>query len=184
LFYAYGKATYARFGKGQYRALRIALGLMGSTPKNCMGVLSGMPPLAERFAYLNFRYLVAAFYRLGHPLRERLRVLGLGTLNMGRCIKGYSDVFSLNIVPSESFTRHELPALFGTPLVDENMGEETCQFSGGDVFIGCAPRDIDCDVRVWCVVHFLFGWFFEGFLRVLRALLFIKWVWVDLDIGS
>jgi hypothetical protein len=35
----------------QYRALRIALGLMGSTPNNCLGVLSGIPPLAERFAY-------------------------------------------------------------------------------------------------------------------------------------
>jgi hypothetical protein len=30
----------------QYRALRIALGLMGSTPNNCLGVLGGIPPLA------------------------------------------------------------------------------------------------------------------------------------------
>jgi hypothetical protein len=45
----------------QYRSLRIALALMRSTPNNCMGVLGGIPPLAERFAYLNFRYLVAAF---------------------------------------------------------------------------------------------------------------------------
>jgi hypothetical protein len=42
-------------------------------------------------------------------------------LNMGRCIKGYSDVLSLDIVPSESFTQHELPALLGTPLVDGYM---------------------------------------------------------------
>jgi hypothetical protein len=34
----------------QYRTLRIALGLMGSTSNNCLGVLSGIPPLAERFA--------------------------------------------------------------------------------------------------------------------------------------
>jgi hypothetical protein len=47
----------------QYRALRIALSLMGSTPNNCMGVLGGISPLAER---LNFRYLVATFYRSGH----------------------------------------------------------------------------------------------------------------------
>jgi hypothetical protein len=46
----------------QYRALRIALGLMGSTSNNCLGDLSGIPPLAERFAYLSFRYLVAALY--------------------------------------------------------------------------------------------------------------------------
>jgi hypothetical protein len=68
----------------QYRALRISLGLMGSTPNNCLGVLGGIPPLAERIAYWNFRYLVAAFYRLDHPLRERLGVLG--ALNMGRCV--------------------------------------------------------------------------------------------------
>jgi hypothetical protein len=59
----------------QYRALRVALGLMGYTPNNCLGVIGGIPPLAERFAYLNFRYLVAVFYRLGHPLRARLGVL-------------------------------------------------------------------------------------------------------------
>jgi hypothetical protein len=58
----------------QYRALRVALGLMGSTPNNCLDVLSGIPPLAEIFTYLNFRYLVADFYRLGHPLRKRFGV--------------------------------------------------------------------------------------------------------------
>jgi hypothetical protein len=67
-----------------YRALKVALGLMGSTPYNCLGVLSGIPSMAERFAYLNFRYLVAAFCRLGHPLREMLGVLG--ALGIGRCI--------------------------------------------------------------------------------------------------
>jgi hypothetical protein len=46
-----------------YRALRIVLGLMGSTPNNCLGVLGGIPTLAERFTYLNFRHFVAAFYR-------------------------------------------------------------------------------------------------------------------------
>jgi hypothetical protein len=61
----YGKVTYNMLGleKIQYQALRIALGPMGSAPKNCLGVLSdGIPALTERFAYLNFRYLVAAFY--------------------------------------------------------------------------------------------------------------------------
>jgi hypothetical protein len=45
-----------------YQALRVALGHIGSTPNNCLGVVSGIPQLEERFAYLNFRYLVAAFY--------------------------------------------------------------------------------------------------------------------------
>jgi hypothetical protein len=93
--YEYVKDTYAGFGKGSDGI---------STPNNCLGVLSGIPSLAERFEYLNFRYLVATFCRLGHPLRERLEVLE--ALNIGRCIKGYSDVLSLDIVPSESFTRH------------------------------------------------------------------------------
>jgi hypothetical protein len=53
---------------------------------------------------------------------ERLGVLG--ALNMGRCIEGYSDVLSLDIVLSESFTWHELPALLETLLVDENMEEK------------------------------------------------------------
>jgi hypothetical protein len=106
---------------------RSALGLMGSTPNIYLAVLSGILPLAERFAYLNFIYLVAAFYRLGHLLRERLGMLG--TLNMGRCIKGYFDVLSLDMIPSESFTRHELPALLGTPLVDRHMGVFTAELS-------------------------------------------------------
>jgi hypothetical protein len=52
-------------------------------------------------------------------LRERLGVLW--ALSMGRCIRGYSDVLSLDIVSFEPFTRHELPALVGSPLVDEHM---------------------------------------------------------------
>jgi hypothetical protein len=68
----------------QYRLLRIALSLMGSTPNNCLEVLSGIPPLGEKFAYLNIRYLVAAFYRLVHHLKEMLWTLG--ALNIGRCI--------------------------------------------------------------------------------------------------
>jgi hypothetical protein len=57
------------------------------------------------------------FFRLGHPLREKLR--DLETMNMIRGIQGYSNVLSMT--PSESFTRHELSALLGTPLVDVHM---------------------------------------------------------------
>jgi hypothetical protein len=95
---------------------------MGSTLNNCLGVLSGIPSLAARFAYLNFRYLVAAFYRLGDPLRERFGELG--ALNMSRCIKGYFDVLSLEIVPSESLTWHELLAFLETPLVLDGRMEK------------------------------------------------------------
>jgi hypothetical protein len=92
---------------------------MYSTPNNSLGVLSCIEPLAERFVYLNFRYLVAVFYRLDHPLKRRLETLG--ELNLGRCIAGYSDVLPLNIVSSESFTRHDLPALLATHFVGDHM---------------------------------------------------------------
>jgi hypothetical protein len=66
-----------RLERDQYRGIRIALGLMCSTPNHNLEVLSGKAPLAERFLYLNFRYVVTAFYRLEG-------------LNLGRCIAGYS----------------------------------------------------------------------------------------------
>jgi hypothetical protein len=111
----------------QNRALRIALGLMGSTPNNCLDFLSGIPPLAESFAYLNFRYLVAAFYRLGQPLREGLEVMW--ALNMGRCIRGYFVVLALDIVPSESFTRHELRNL---PMFRRRCNRELLTVTSGN----------------------------------------------------
>jgi hypothetical protein len=56
-----------RLERVQYRSIRLALGPMCSTPNNSLGVLSDIPPLPERFVYLNSRYLVAVFYRQGHP---------------------------------------------------------------------------------------------------------------------
>jgi hypothetical protein len=109
---------------------------MGSTLNNCLGVLGGIPSLEEIFAYLNFRYLVAAFYRLGHPLRERLRVL-----NMGHCVGRYSDVLSLDLVPSESFTRHELPALLGTPVVDGHKEKKLANVQRA-MYSLVAPREV------------------------------------------
>jgi hypothetical protein len=100
----------------QYCSKRLALGLMCSTSNNSLGVYSGIPSLPERLVYLNSRYLVAVFYRLGLPLREKLK--DLGTINSSRCIQGYSNVLSMDIIPSESFTRHELSAFLGTPLVN------------------------------------------------------------------
>jgi hypothetical protein len=104
-----------------------------------MGVLSGIPPLAESFAYLNFRYLVAAFCRLDHLLSERLGVLG--ALNMGRCIRGNFDVLSLDIVPSKSFTQHELPALLETPLVDGFMEKKLVNVQEV-MYLLVAPREL------------------------------------------
>jgi hypothetical protein len=77
VFYSGMAQTYMlRLERVQYRDIRLGLGHMCSTPNNSLGVLS-VPPLPERFVYSNSRYLVAVFYQLGHPLREKLRNLGI-----------------------------------------------------------------------------------------------------------
>jgi hypothetical protein len=78
-----------------------------------------MAPLAERFVYLNLRYLVADFYRLDHHLKRRLE--NLRELNLGRCNVGYSDVVPLNIVSTGSFTWLDLPALMTTHFVGDHV---------------------------------------------------------------
>jgi hypothetical protein len=95
-----------RLERVMYRGIRIALGHMCSTSNNSLEVLSGKAPLAERFVYLNFIYLVVVFYRIDHPLE----------LNLDRCIAGYFEVLPLNIALAESFTRHDLPALLGSQI--------------------------------------------------------------------
>jgi hypothetical protein len=69
--------------------------------------------------YLNFRYLVAVFYRLDHSIKKRLETLR--ELNLGRYIAGFSVVLPLNIVYSVLFTRHDLPALLATNYVGDHM---------------------------------------------------------------
>jgi hypothetical protein len=78
-------------------------------------------------------------YRLGQPLRRRLVVLR--ALNMGRYIKGYSDVLSLDIVLSGSFTLQELPALLGTPLVDGHMENKLANVQG-PMYSLVAPHEL------------------------------------------
>jgi hypothetical protein len=106
--------------------------LICSTSNNSLGVLSGIAPLAERFVCLNFRYFVAVFYRLDHTLKRRLETLE--ELNLSHCIAGYSDVLPLNIVSSESFTRHDLPAFLPTHFVGDHVegvlsGVQTSMYS-------------------------------------------------------
>jgi hypothetical protein len=54
----------------------------------------------------------------------------LGAVNMDRSIKGYSDVLSLDIVLSGSFTLQELPALLETPLVVGHMENKLANVQG------------------------------------------------------
>jgi hypothetical protein len=90
----------------QYRALRISMGLMGSTPDNSLGVLSGIPSLRYRFFYLNFRYLVNTFQKNGHPLRDRLEKLS--DLSPQKCLIPFHQVSGLDIQPEVGYTRHQL----------------------------------------------------------------------------
>jgi hypothetical protein len=103
----------------QYRAIRIALGLMTSTPNNSLGVLSGITPLQTRIRYLNFRYFVAAFGKIGHPLKEKLRILE--SLNSRRTFTSFEAVNQLNIVETESFTKYNFKALLIEPEIDKSV---------------------------------------------------------------
>jgi hypothetical protein len=90
----------------QYRALRISMGLMGLTPNNSLGVLSGIPPLRHRFFHLNFKYLVNTFQKNGHPLRDRLEKMY--DLSPQKCLIPFHEVSGLDIQPEVGYTRHEL----------------------------------------------------------------------------
>jgi hypothetical protein len=101
----------------QYRGLRIALGLIQSTPNNSLGVLSGVSALAERCMYLNYRYLVTVFHKHGHPLRERLETLN--RLNTERCMKGFALVALFTFHPSITYAQYDLAALVLFSDIDE-----------------------------------------------------------------
>jgi hypothetical protein len=58
---------------------------------------------------------------------------------MAHCIRGYSDVLSLDKVPS--FTWHELPALLGTPLVDGHMEKKLANVQVA-MYSLVAPREL------------------------------------------
>jgi hypothetical protein len=80
------------------------------------------------------------------------------------------------IVPSESFTWHELTALLGTPLVDGHMEKKLA-------YIQKAMYSIGALVSYWLwrpnMVRRAFFIRMAFWLRVVRVLLFMKWVWVD-----
>jgi hypothetical protein len=91
----------------QYRGLRIALGLMQSTPHNSLGVLRDVSSLAERCMYLNYRYLVIVYFTsmvIDHPLRKRFETLN--RLNSERCMKGFALVAQFTVQPSRTYVQY------------------------------------------------------------------------------
>jgi hypothetical protein len=124
----YGSVCYAGMGKThmllleriQYRALRISMGIMGSTPNKSLGVLSGIPLLQNRMFYLNFRYLVNTFQKIRYPLRDKLDKLI--DLSPQKCLipfhKSGGWIFNWFEV---GYTRHELGAILSTSRVNRHM---------------------------------------------------------------
>jgi hypothetical protein len=60
---------------------------------------------------------------------------------MGCYIVVYSDVLPLNIVSSESFIRHELPALLATHFEDDHM-EKALSEVHTPMYSVMAPREL------------------------------------------
>jgi hypothetical protein len=95
------------------------MGLIGSTPNNSLGVLSGTPPLPHRLFYLNFRYLINTFQKNGHSLRDRLEKLN--DLSPQKFLIPFHEVSELDIQPEIGYSRHELGAILSTPRVNKHM---------------------------------------------------------------
>jgi hypothetical protein len=74
---------------------------------------------------------------------------------LGRCIAGYSDVLPMNIVSSESFTRHDLPALVATHFVGDDM------LSGVQTSMWCL---LTVTTRYAASMVFLYGWLFDRWM--------------------
>jgi hypothetical protein len=96
---------------------------------------------------------------------------------MGRCIGGYSDVLSLDIVPSESFTRHELPALLGIPLVDGHMEKKLADVQGA-MYSLVAPRELLTVTSGYdpSCIFYTDGSLIEGLCCSLDG---CEWIWIQ-----
>jgi hypothetical protein len=143
-------------------------------PNNFLGVIGGISPLVEMFAYLNFRYLVVAFYQLGHSLRERLGALHQGIF---QCfIIEYSSVRILHAVWVTSTPWNP----FGRWAI-EHMKKKLANVQEAmySLVAPCKLLTVTSRYGASCIFYTDGSW-----LRVVRALLFIKWVWVDLAIRS
>jgi hypothetical protein len=103
----------------QYRAMRLSMGIIGSTLNNSLGVLSGTPPLRHRLFDLNFRFLVNISQKNGHPLRDKLEKLY--DLSPQKCLIPFHEVSGLDIQPEVGYTRHELGAILSTPRINRHI---------------------------------------------------------------
>jgi hypothetical protein len=91
----YGKDTHAEFGKGSIPGIEDCMGLMGST--------------GGKIRILELQIPCCCFLLIRPPFEAE--AWSAGSAEHGSLHQGiYSDVLSLDIVPSKSFTRHELPA--------------------------------------------------------------------------
>jgi hypothetical protein len=122
------------------------MGLMGSTPNNIQGVLSGILPLRHRMFYINFRYLVNTFQKNGHSLHDKLGKLN--DLSPQKCLILFHEVSGLDIQPAVDYTRHELGV--STPRVNRHM-----EVALSDVHADMYPLSNRCSTRIkggYCIV--------------------------------
>jgi hypothetical protein len=142
----YGSVCYAGMARThmlllervQYRALRIAMGLMGSTTNNS---LSGIPPLRHRMLYINFRYLVNTFQKNGHSLPQK-------------CLIPFHEVNGLDIQPEVGYTRHELGAILSTQRVNRHM-EVALSGVHADMYPIVAPLELSAGIALFSSIEFI-----------------------------
>jgi len=133
------KTHFLKLERVQYRGIRVALGLMISTPNNSLGVLSGIPPLEERFSYLNSKFVINIFGKQNHPLQTTLQ--NLYNLNQHRCIKGLNLVNPFDISAPTQYFEINLPALVSKPKIDSSIREALIKVSE-NVYPTVAPSEV------------------------------------------
>jgi hypothetical protein len=145
----YSSVCYTGLARTQmvlYRTLRISMGLIGSTPNNSLRVLSGNPLLRHRLLYLNFRFLVNAFQKNWHPLRDKLEKLN--DLSPQKCLITLHEVSGLEIQPETGYTRHELGAILSTPRVNRHM-EVALSGVHTDIYPIVAPLELRAGIALF-----------------------------------
>jgi hypothetical protein len=115
----------------QYRRLRIALGLMGSTPNT------------PKIRILELQIPCYCFLLIGPPFEGE--ACSAGSAEHGLLHPGIFRCFIMDIVdivPFESFTRYELPALLGISLVDGHMKKKLANVMQEAIYSLVAPREL------------------------------------------
>jgi ribonuclease HI len=147
------KTHFLKLERIQYRGIRIALGLMKSTPNNSLGVLSGKPPLEERFTYLNSKFLLKIFGKIDHPLQKT--ILDLKSLNPDRCMKGTNLIDYLEVTATMEYYQFDLAALVSQPKIDFSIFNKLQEVTE-DFYPIIAPREVTAITTNYPLTHVIY----------------------------